>query len=120
VGLAVRVVDWSPDGKSMHYRQGDKNKDVGVRIASFRSSIAHAVFTPVYASLTPSRESAQDLGPSGSLVLSRKNFSFSASCRFIPALSAITIFCQQPQRHGHEPGDKLFRPRRPPASRVTT
>src|ERR1700730_8440005 len=29
--------------------------------------------------------SAQDSGPSGSLVLSRKNFAFSASCRFIPA-----------------------------------
>jgi len=28
---------------------------------------------------------AQDSGPSGSLVLSRKNFAFSASCRFIPA-----------------------------------
>src|SRR6202042_2726111 len=29
--------------------------------------------------------SAQDSGPSGSLVLSRKNFAFSASCRFSPA-----------------------------------
>ena len=29
--------------------------------------------------------SAQDSGPSGSLVLSRKNFAFSASCRFITA-----------------------------------
>jgi hypothetical protein len=29
--------------------------------------------------------SAQDSGPSGSLVLSRKNFAFSASCRFNPA-----------------------------------
>src|SRR6266581_8257918 len=28
---------------------------------------------------------AQDSRPSGSLVLSRKNFAFSASCRFIPA-----------------------------------
>src|ERR1700733_6893719 len=28
---------------------------------------------------------AQDSGPSGSLLLSRKNFPFSASCRFIPA-----------------------------------
>jgi hypothetical protein len=63
---------------SAHY------KDVGVRIASFRSSIAHPAYTPIYASLTPSRESAQDSGPSGSLVLSRKNFAFSASCRFYP------------------------------------
>ncbi len=53
-------------------------------IASFRSSIAHPAYTPIYASLTPSRESAQDSGPSGSLVLSRKNFAFSASCRFYP------------------------------------
>jgi hypothetical protein len=44
-------------------------KTVGVRIASFRSSIAHPAYTPVYTSLTPSRESAQDSGPSGSLVL---------------------------------------------------
>ena len=29
--------------------------------------------------------SAQDSGPSGSLILSRKNFAFSASCRFSPA-----------------------------------
>src|SRR6266478_447641 len=29
--------------------------------------------------------SAQDSGPSGSLVLSSKNFAFSASCRFSPA-----------------------------------
>src|ERR1039457_4435880 len=28
--------------------------------------------------------SAQDSGPSGSLILSRKNFAFSASCRFSP------------------------------------
>src|SRR5205807_9216047 len=28
---------------------------------------------------------AQDSGPSGSLLLSRKNFPFSASCRFTPA-----------------------------------
>src|ERR1700719_2114269 len=28
---------------------------------------------------------AQDSGPSGSLLLSRKNFPFSALCRFIPA-----------------------------------
>ena len=40
---------------------------------------------PVYASLTSLAVSAQDSEPSGSLVLSRKNFAFSASCRFIPA-----------------------------------
>jgi hypothetical protein len=58
---------------------------VGVRVVCFRSSIAHPAYTPVYASLGPSRLAAQDSGPSRSLVLSRKNFAFSASCRFIPA-----------------------------------
>src|SRR5208283_1375172 len=40
---------------------------------------------PVYASLRTSRHTAQNPGPSGSLILSREKFSFSASCRFIPA-----------------------------------
>ena len=70
-------------------------KDVGVRIASFRSSIAHPAYTPIY-SLTSSRESAQDSGPRGSLFLSRKNFAFSASCRFYPCAfckgDVITVF----------------------------
>src|SRR6202047_3825930 len=77
---------------SAHY------KDVGVRIASFRSSIAHPAYSPVYASLTPSRESAQDSGPSGSLVLSRRVSSTPASYRFIPALSVIAISHQLPPR----------------------
>src|SRR5215469_5981522 len=64
---------------SAHY------KDVGVRIASFRSSIAHPTYPPVYASPCTSRCPTQNSGPSGSLILSRKNFSFSASCRFSPA-----------------------------------
>src|SRR5664280_1920614 len=42
-------------------------------------------YTPVYASLCTSRYPTQNSGPSGSLLLSRKNFPFSASCRFIPA-----------------------------------
>src|ERR1019366_10507629 len=41
--------------------------------------------SPVYASLCTSRYPVQDSGPSRSLVLSRKNFSFSASSRFSPA-----------------------------------
>src|SRR5467141_107617 len=73
---------------SAHY------KDVGVRIASFRSSIAHPAYSPVYASLTPWRESAQDSVPSGSLVLSRRVSSTPASYRFIPALSVMAIFQQ--------------------------
>ena len=39
----------------------------------------------VYASLCTSRYPAQDSRPSGSLLLSRKALSSSASCRFIPA-----------------------------------
>ena len=64
---------------SAHY------KDVGVRVASFRSSIAHPTYSPVYASSFTSRCSTQNSGPSGSLLLTRENFPFSASCRFIPA-----------------------------------
>ena len=55
-------------------------------------------YTPVYASLYTSRCTTQNSGPSGSLILSRKNFAFSASCRFIPAhrhgLFATSIFGQ--------------------------
>ena len=64
---------------SAHY------KDVGVRVASFRSSIAHPTYSPVYASPCTSRYPTQNSGPSGSLLLTRENFSFSASCRFSPA-----------------------------------
>jgi hypothetical protein len=56
---------------SAHY------KDVGVRVASFRSSIAHPTYSPVYASLCTSRYPTQNSGPSGSLLLTRKNFAFS-------------------------------------------
>jgi hypothetical protein len=59
--------------------------DVGARVVCFRSSIAHPAYTPVYASLCTSRYPVQDSGPSRSLVLSRENFPFSASSRFIPA-----------------------------------
>ena len=59
--------------------------DVGTRVVCFRSSIAHPAYTPVYASLCTSRYPVQDSGPSRSLVLSRKNFPFSASSRFNPA-----------------------------------
>jgi hypothetical protein len=64
---------------SAHY------KDVGVRFASFRSSITHPTYSPVYASLCTSRYLAQNSGPSGSLLLTRETFASSASCRFIPA-----------------------------------
>src|SRR5207302_11085558 len=58
---------------------------VGIPIASFRSSIAQPACTPVYASPSASRQTTQNSGPSGSLLLSRKTLSFSTSCRFIPA-----------------------------------
>src|SRR5499427_1862398 len=45
----------------------------------------HPAYSPVYASPCTSRCSTQNSGPSGSLLLSRKKFSFSASCRFSPA-----------------------------------
>jgi len=44
-----------------------------------------ALLSSVYASLCTSRYPAQDSRPSGSLLLSRKELSSSASCRFIPA-----------------------------------
>src|SRR5262245_60752224 len=59
---------------------------VGIPIARFRSSIAQPACTPVYASPSASRQTAQNSGPSGSLLLSRKTLAFSTSCRFIPAL----------------------------------
>ena len=60
-------------------------KRVGVLIASFRSSIAQPTYTPVYASPCSSRNTVQNSGPSGSLLLPRKALSSSTSCRFIPA-----------------------------------
>jgi len=53
---------------SAHY------KDVGVRVASFRSSIARPAYSPVYASPCTSRYPTQNSGPSGSLLLTRENF----------------------------------------------
>jgi hypothetical protein len=64
---------------SAHY------KNVGVRVASFRSSIAQPTYPPVYASPCTSRYATQNSGPSGSLVLARRASSTPASYRFIPA-----------------------------------
>src|SRR5512132_3806673 len=63
---------------SAHY------KDVGVRIASFRSSIAHPAYPLSTLHCVPRGSSAR-LGPSGSLLLTRKALSSSTSCRFSPA-----------------------------------
>jgi hypothetical protein len=76
-GLAVSPPFLLP---SAHY------KNVGVRISSFRSSIAQPTYPPVYASPCTSRYPTQNSGPSGSLVLSRRVSSTPASYRFIPAL----------------------------------
>src|SRR5215472_1993999 len=43
------------------------------------------IFSPVYASLDVSQHPAQNSGPSGSLLLSRKALSSSIPCRFSPA-----------------------------------
>src|ERR1035438_4084844 len=60
-------------------------KSVGTLIGCFRSSIALPTYTSVYASLDTSRSPVQNSRPSGSLFLSRKALSSSASDRFIPA-----------------------------------
>src|ERR1039457_1834900 len=64
---------------SAHY------KDVGVRVASFRSSIAHPTYPLFTLRCAPHGTPAQNSGPSGSLLLTRKALSSSTSCRFIPA-----------------------------------
>ena len=64
---------------SAHY------KNVGVRVAFFRSSMALPTYSPVCASPCTSRYPTQNSGPSGSLLRTRKNLAFSASCRLIPA-----------------------------------
>ncbi len=48
-------------------------------------------YSPVYASSYTSRCTTQNSGPSGSLLLPRNNFPFSASCRFIPAHWSLTL-----------------------------
>ncbi len=52
-------------------------------------------YSPVYASSYTSRCTTQNSGPSGSLLLPRKNFPFSASCRFIPAHWSPTLRTEQ-------------------------
>ena len=83
------VFDYAGLSGDSRYRSGScclpPLQGVGVRVASFRSSIAHPTYSPVYASPCTSRYPTQNSGPSGSLLLTRKNFAFSASCRFIPA-----------------------------------
>src|SRR5271169_706009 len=62
----------------------------------------------VYASLCTSRYPAQDSRPSGSLLLSRKELSSSASCRFIPAHCNRDSSPTTTKRGRPTTGDQLF------------
>jgi len=72
IGAAGRVAFRSGDG-------------VGALIGKFSKLDTQPIFPPVYASLDTSQHPAQNSGPSGSLLLSRKALSSSTPCRFIPA-----------------------------------
>src|SRR5438309_9779014 len=76
-GLRLRRTEQELALSSLSMLPSAHYKDVGVRIASFRSSIAHPTYSPVYASPCTSRYPTQNSGPSGSLLLTRKNFPFS-------------------------------------------
>jgi hypothetical protein len=72
-----------------------QSDSVGILIAVFRSSIPSPPLPLLYASRHASRHTAQNSGLSGSLLLSRKDLSSSASCRFIPALSRHCPVCMR-------------------------
>src|ERR1019366_6459721 len=57
----------------------------GARTFTSQDSQPCRLLPPVYASPCTSRHTEQNSGPSGSLLLPRKDFPPSASCRFIPA-----------------------------------
>ena len=63
----------------------------GARTCTSPDSQPCRLLPPVYASRQASRPAAQNSGPSGSLLLSREDFSSSASCRFIPAHKFLTF-----------------------------
>jgi len=68
------------------------NKERLRPVCTFSKLNTQPTYSPVYASPCASRRPAQNSGPSGSLLLSREEFSSSASCRFIPAhLSFVFI-----------------------------
>jgi len=62
-----------------------QSDSVGVLMGVFRSSIPSPPLPLLYASRHASRHTAQNSGPSGSLLLSREEFSSPAFRRFIPA-----------------------------------
>ena len=73
-----------------------QSDSVGVLIGVFRSSIPSPPLPLLYASRHASRHTAQNSGPSGSLLPSREKFPFSAFCRFIPALSRHSAMRKKP------------------------
>lgn len=68
----------------------------------------HPTYSPVHASLCISPCSTQNSGPSGSLLLSREKFSFSASCRFSLAHCNRDL---SPIDRGHTRTHAISRPR---------
>src|SRR6266851_1440928 len=83
------VFDYAGPNKSSRYRACSCCLPRISRASASGLTVYGAEYPPrlssVYASLCTSRYPAQDSRPSGSLLLSRKALSSSASCRFIPA-----------------------------------
>src|SRR4029077_19718821 len=83
------VFDYAGLSRSSPYRACSCCLPRITRASASGFSVYGAEYPPrlssVYASLCTSRYPVQDSRPSGSLLLSRKELSSSASCRFIPA-----------------------------------
>src|SRR5258708_29044928 len=104
------VFDYAGLGRCSRYRACSCCLPHITRASASGLSVYGAEYPPrlssVYASLSTSRYPAQDSRPSGSLLLSRKELSSSASCRFIPAhrkvliTATILVFVYT---HAHEP-----------------
>jgi hypothetical protein len=89
-GRVNGVYDYAGPSRNSRYIAPDRVafhqcKSVGVLIASFRSSIPSPSVPLFTLHHDTSQRPAQNSGPSGSLLLSRRTLSFPASCRFIPA-----------------------------------
>jgi hypothetical protein len=97
------VFDYAGLNRSSRYRACSCCLPRITRASASGLSVYGAEYPPrlssVYASLSTSRYPAQDSRPSGSLLLSRKELSSSASCRFSPAhrkrLTATVVAKQQ-------------------------
>src|SRR5216683_8327644 len=101
------VFDYAGPNRSSRYRACSYCLPHITRASASGLTVYGAEYPPrlssVYASLGTSRYPAQDSRPSGSLLLSRKELSSSASCRFIPAHRNILFFCR-----GFGAGPKSF------------